>query len=49
MSDVLTRIAPTPYLVCQQKADSFQRLLASVYIVTKEEVIRFWRETTIFK
>lgn len=35
--------------VGQEQADSLQRLLASVHVVAKEEVICFWRETAIFK
>lgn len=33
----------------QQQADSFKRLLASIDIITKEEVIGFGGETTVLK
>lgn len=36
-------------LVRKQKADSLKRLLATVDIVTEEEVICFWREAAVFK
>lgn len=36
-------------LVCKEKADGLERLLASVDVVTQEEVVGFWRETTVFK
>lgn len=36
-------------LVSQQQADSLQRLLASVYIVPKEQVVALWWKAPIFK
>jgi hypothetical protein len=36
-------------LVRQQQADGFQALLASVHVVTEEEVVSFWRETSILE
>jgi hypothetical protein len=36
-------------LVCQEQADGLERLLASVDIVSKEEVVGFWGEATILK
>lgn len=36
-------------LVSQQKADGFQGLLASVYIVTKKQVVALWWKASIFK
>jgi hypothetical protein len=35
--------------VCQQKADGLKRLLASVDVVAEEEVVCFWRETSILE
>jgi len=35
--------------VRQEKADCLKRLLASVHVITKEEIVCFWREATIFK
>jgi hypothetical protein len=37
------------YLVCEEKANCFQGLLPSVYIVAEEEVICLWRESAILK
>lgn len=37
------------YLVSQQEADGFQGLLASVYIVTQEQVVALWWKASIFK
>lgn len=36
-------------LVRQQEADRLQRLLPSVDVVTKKQVVCLWRETTILK
>lgn len=36
-------------LVCEQQANGFQRLFSSIYIVAEEEVVRLWREATVFK
>lgn len=36
-------------LVGKQKADSLERLLASVNVITQEEVVGFGREATVFK
>ena len=36
-------------LVCKQEADRLQRLLSSVDVVTQEEVVGFWWESTVFE
>lgn len=36
-------------LVCQKKADGLERLLATVNIVTEEEVVGLWREAAVFE
>ena len=36
-------------LVCKKQADGFERLLASVYIIAEEEVVRLGGEAAIFK
>lgn len=36
-------------LVCEEKADGLQRLLATVDIVTEEEIVGFRRETTVLE
>lgn len=36
-------------LVCEQQTDGLQRLLSSIYVVAKEEVVRLRRETTVFE
>lgn len=36
-------------LVRQQEADGLQGLLASVYIVSQEQVVALWWEASIFK
>ncbi len=36
-------------LVGEQEADGLQRLLTTIYVVTKEEVVRLWGEPSIFK
>jgi hypothetical protein len=36
-------------LVCQQQADGLQRLLATVDVVSKEEVVGLWWEAAILK
>jgi len=36
-------------LVGQQKANSLERLLATIYIVTEEEVVRLGRESAVFE
>lgn len=36
-------------LVRQQQADGLEGLLASIYVVTQEEVVRFWWESTVFE
>lgn len=36
-------------LVREEKADSFEGLLATVNVVSEEKVVGFWREATVFK
>jgi len=36
-------------LVCEKETDGLQRLLASIDVVTEEEVVRFWREAAVFE
>lgn len=36
-------------LVCEQKADCLKGLLASIDVISEEEVISFRRETAVFK
>jgi len=36
-------------LVRQQQADGLERLLASVDVISKEQVVRFGRETTVLE
>lgn len=36
-------------LVCQQKADGLEGLLATVDVVTEEEVVGLWREATVLE
>lgn len=36
-------------LVRQQKADGLQRLLATIHVVAKEEIVGLWREATILE
>ena len=36
-------------LVGEEEADSFQRLLPTVHIVTEEEVVGFGRKATVLK
>lgn len=36
-------------LVCEEQADGLQRLLATVYVVAKEEVVGLWGETAILE
>jgi hypothetical protein len=36
-------------LIGQQQADSLQRLLAPVHVVTQEKVVALWRETAILE
>lgn len=36
-------------LVGQQEADGFERLLATVDVVAKEQVVRLWGETAVFE
>jgi hypothetical protein len=36
-------------LVCKEQADGLETLLATIHIVTEEEIIGFWRETTVFE
>ena len=36
-------------LVCEEKADGFEGLLATVNVVSEEKVVGFWREATVFK
>lgn len=36
-------------LVGQEKANGLERLLATVDIVTKEQVVRLWGETAVFE
>lgn len=35
--------------ICQKQANSFERLFTTIDVITKEEVIRFWGETTVFE
>ena len=35
--------------VRKEKADCFQRLLASVYIVAEKEIVGFWRKAAVFE
>ena len=37
------------YLVCEKKADGFERLFPSVYIVAKEEIVGFWWEAAVLE
>lgn len=36
-------------LVCQQKADGLKRLLATIHVVAKEQVVCLWREAAVFE
>ena len=36
-------------LVCKEEADSFQRLLSSVYVVAEKQVIGFWRKPAVLE
>lgn len=36
-------------LVCEQKADSLQGLLAAIYVVSQKEIVRLRREPPILK
>ena len=36
-------------LVCKEEADRLKRLLATVDVIAEEEVVRFWRESTVFE
>ena len=36
-------------LVGQKKANGLERLLASIYIVAEEKIVRLWRESTILE
>lgn len=36
-------------LVREQQADCLQRLLASIYVIAKEEVVRFRWESSVFE
>ena len=36
-------------LVRQKEADSFQRLFASIHVVTKEQVVRLGGESTVLE
>jgi hypothetical protein len=36
-------------LVCEQKAYGLERLLSSVHVIAKEEVVGFRRETTVLE
>lgn len=36
-------------LVCEEKADGFQGLLATIDIVSEKEVVGLWREATVFE
>jgi hypothetical protein len=36
-------------LVRQKEANGFQRLLAAIYVVAQEEIIRFGREASVFE
>ena len=35
--------------VCQEQADGLERLLASVHVITKEQIIGFRREATVLE
>jgi hypothetical protein len=36
-------------LVCEQKADGLERLLAAVDVVAEEEVVGLWRESAVLE
>jgi hypothetical protein len=36
-------------LVCEEQADSLERLLTTVDVVTEEKIVGLWGETTVFK
>ena len=36
-------------LVCKEEANGLKRLLATVDVVAQEEVVGFWRESTVFE
>lgn len=36
-------------LICKEQANCFQRLLSTINIIAKEEVVRFRRESSIFE
>jgi hypothetical protein len=36
-------------LVCEEETNSLKRLLPTVNVVPKEEIVAFWRELAIFK
>lgn len=36
-------------LVRKEQADSLERLLASIHVITEEEVVGFWRKTAVFE
>lgn len=36
-------------LICEEEADSLERLLSSVNVVTKEKIVGFWWEPAIFE
>ncbi len=35
--------------VCEEKADGLERLLSSIDIITKEEVVGLWGESTVLE
>lgn len=36
-------------LICQEKTNRLQGLLASIYVITEEEIVGFRRESTVFE
>jgi hypothetical protein len=36
-------------LVCEEKANRLERLFTPINIVAKEEVVGFWRESSVFE
>ena len=36
-------------LVCQQETDGLKRLLPTVHVITKEEVVGLWRKSSILE
>ena len=36
-------------LVSEEQANGFERLFTAVHVITKEEIVSFGRETTVFE